>query len=669
MLLSRKIVTVASAALITLGGAFIVQQQIGIEHQNQRFENATINAKDALWKNIVRVEINALKTSLKSVTRNRAALKSLAKNDYDTLNEDLIGPYNRLSTANIVSEIIIVSPDGKSLFPQDLKDKTTGSTGLVKSAFTEKTQKEGTILRNGVAAIAIASPLYKGRGIIGVAVLTRDLKKPAEHFKSSDGSDVAILAKNGQRAFSTSDEVDISTDGRVGEKASYFQAGLADGRVFRNVIVPLRNPEGNVISHLVASTDSTEFVKAEEKFNLISYGSIAGVMIGFVLLLAVFLNRSFKPLNRVTAAIESLADGNRDIEVEESRTRDEIGAIWRAVGIFRDKMVEAEKLQQEQQEAEAREREKEARREQGKLAAEKKAAEEKKKADEQAAQERREAMLAFADKFESRIKKVVDNVKHEAEGTRYASRGMTQIMYATGAKTEDVSEASIQASGNVQGIASASEELTASIGEISRQAEESKTIAEEAARRAHSINERVGSLATAAEKIGEVVTLINDIASQTNLLALNATIEAARAGEAGKGFAVFATEVKTLADQTAKATDEISSQITAIQASTGDAVSGIEEIRTTIDQVESIAASISGGIEQQLQATQEISENVTMAATGTADVSKKLKEVRETVGMSEETTAEFLTSAERLTQSGENLSQEVENFLAEVRAG
>ncbi|MGB0632410.1 MAG: methyl-accepting chemotaxis protein [Alphaproteobacteria bacterium] len=669
MLLSRKIVTVASAALLTLGGAFIVQKQIGIEHQNQRFEKATINAKDALWKNIVRVEINALKTSLKSITRNRSALKSLGAKDYETLSEDLTGTYNRLTASNVVSEIIVVSPDGKTVFPEDLDDKSAGNSDLVKSTIAEKTRKEGTILRNGVAAIAIATPLYSGRDIIGAAILTRDLKKPAENFKNSDGSDVTILGKDGKQAHATTEDLAIPTDGHVGEASTYFEAELADGRVFRNVIIPLRNMGGTIIGHLVASTDSTEFVKSERQFSLISYGSLAGVMLGFVLLLALFLNRSFRPLNRVTAAIESLADGNRDIEIEESRRRDEISAIWRAVGIFRDKMVEAERIQEEQQKAGEREREQEARRERERLAAEKQAVEEKKKADELAARKRHEEMLAFADNFENRIKKVVDNVKHEAEGTRYASRGMTQIMYATGAKTEDVSDASVQASGNVQGIASASEELTASIGEISRQAEESKNMAEEAAQKAHSISERISSLATAAEKIGEVVTLINDIASQTNLLALNATIEAARAGEAGKGFAVVATEVKTLADQTAKATDEISSQISAIQSSTGDAVSGIEEIRTTIDQVESVAASISGGIEQQLLATQEISENVTLAANGTKDVSEMLTEVRETVRMSEDTTAEFLTSAVRLTESGENLSKEVENFLAEVRAG
>lgn len=668
MLLSKKIVIVASAALITLGGAFTVQQQVGVRHQDNRFKDATINAKLALWRNIVRVEINGLKTSLKSITRNRSALSALAAKNYPELNEELVGTYNRLSTANILSEVIIITPDGKTVFPSDAKDLSGGQTPLVKKTLVEKTRAEGLIGRNGGPAIAISTPLYKGRDIVGVALVTKSLTLPSQDFKRSDGSEVIVLSTNGDLIESTDENLKLDAAGFLGATPGYFIADQTDGRVFRNVVLPLRDGNDKLNGYLVAATDATEFITAEREFNMISYGSIAGIMIGFVLLLTFFLNRSFRPLNRVTATIEALASGDRDIEIDGSDRQDEIGSIWQAVGVFRDNMVKAEQLQAEQQKAEERAREEEQRREQERRDAERKAAEEKKANDERAAQERRREMLTFADKFESRIRSVVENVSEEASATRLASRGMSQMMHATSERTEHVAGASVQASGNVQGIASASEELTASISEISRQAGESKSMAEEAAEKSRSISERVGSLANAAEKIGEVITLINDIASQTNLLALNATIEAARAGEAGKGFAVVATEVKTLADQTARATDEISTQIAAIQASTGDAVTGIDEIRSTIDQVEEISTSISGGIEQQLKATQEISENVSLAATGTRDVSEALTEVRETVDMSEKTTAEFLSSAERLTASGEQLSTQVEEFLAEIRA-
>lgn len=669
MLLSKKIVIVASAALITLGGAFTIQQQIGIQHQDTRFEDATINAKLALWRNIVRVEINGLKSSLKSITRNRGALSALAKKDATELNDELIGTYNRLSTANILSEVVIVTPDGKTLFPADATDRTAGQSTLVKKTLAEKTRAEGVIKRNGGPAIAISTPLYKGRDVIGVALVTKTLKLPAQDFKKSDNSEVVVLRPDGTQISSTEKDLQVAGTAHLGEQAAYFLAAQPDGRVFRSVAIPLRDSDGSLNGYLVAATDATAFVTAERKFNLISYGSIGGVMIAFLLLITLFLKRSFRPLNEVTATIQSLADGNRDIEIDETARRDEIGAIWGAVGIFKDNMIEAERLASEQQKAEEQAREQEQQREQERLAAEQAALEEKEKADAQAAQDRRDAMLAFADKFEARIKKIVDNVTDEAQGTKSASQDMAQMMQATATKTEFVANTSSEASGNVQGIASASEELTASIGEISRQAGESKTISEAAAQKANSVSDRIGGLETAAEKIGEVITLINDIASQTNLLALNATIEAARAGEAGKGFAVVATEVKSLADQTAKATEEISIQILAIQTSTGDAVTGIGEIRDTIDQVEALSTSISGAIEQQAQATQEISETVNQAATGTQKVFTQLSEVQETVNKSETTAREFVASAERLTESGEALRDGVEEFLAEVRAG
>lgn len=669
MLLSKKIVIVASAALITLGGAFTIQQQIGIQRQDTRFEGAIVNAKTALWRNIVRVEINGLRDSLKSITRNRSALSALAKNDATELNDELIGTFNRLSTANILSEVVIVTPDGKTIFPSDATDKTAGQSTLVKKTLAEKTRAEGLIKRNGGPAIAISTPLYKGRDIVGVALVTKTLELPAQDFKKSDNSEVVVLRPDGTVISSTEKDIEIKGEAHLGEQAAYFLAAQPDGRVFRSVAIPLHDSDGSLNGYLVAATDATSFVTAERKLNLISYGSIGGVMIVFVLFITLFLKRSFRPLNEVTATIQSLADGNRDVEIDDTKRRDEIGAIWGAVGVFKDNMIEAERLEKEQQRAEEQAREQEQRREQERLAAEQTAVEEKKKADAQAAEERRETMLAFADKFEGRIKKVVENVAHEAQGTKLASRGMAQMMEATAAKTGDVANASSEASGSVQGIASASEELTASIGEISRQAGESKTIAEDAARKANSISERIGGLEVAADKIGEVITLINDIASQTNLLALNATIEAARAGEAGKGFAVVATEVKSLADQTAKATEEISTQILAIQNSTGDAVTGIGEIRDTIDQVEALSTSISGAIEQQAKATQEITANVNQAATGTQDVFTQLSEVQETVSMSETTTTEFLASAERLTESGQALHAGVEEFLAEVRNG
>ena len=639
MLLSRKIVIVASAALITLGGAFAVKEELEKRHLDSRYATATIEAKEALLRNIIRVEVNGLTTSLKSITRNRAALSALAESDGETLNDELLGTYNRLSTSKILSEIFIVTPDGESLFPADQPASVMSGNYLVEQTLADGKPAQGLMVRNGIPVTAITTLLYKGRDVVGIAVLTKSLDRAARDFSDSDNSTVMLFGQDRTQLFATDEEVDTGLSVGSGSVPEYSVSRRDGGGAFTNVVLPLHSGNGTLIGFLGAAKDTTEFAAGEERFALVSNGAVVGILIVFVIGLAVFLRHLFRPLTHVTGAIERLAEGSRDIEVAGTDRRDEIGSIWRAVSVFQEKMLDAEVIQEEQRLAE-----------------------------ERAVEERRSTILSFADKFENRIRKVVDNVSDEANETGHASRGMNEMMYTTGSTADRVANAALLASGNVESIASATEELTASIEEISRQAGESRRISTQAAGQVHDINERVGGLADAAEKIGEVVTLINDIASQTNLLALNATIEAARAGEAGKGFAVVANEVKTLADQTASATDEISSQIQAIQNSTAGAVSGISDVRGTIDQVAEIAGSISDGIEQQLAATQEIAKNVGSAASGTQDVSTQLGEVREAVETSAQTATKNLESAERLKASGEELTAQVEQFLLEVRA-
>jgi methyl-accepting chemotaxis protein len=231
-----------------------------------------------------------------------------------------------------------------------------------------------------------------------------------------------------------------------------------------------------------------------------------------------------------------------------------------------------------------------------------------------------------------------------------------------------VAEASEEASGNVQAAATASEELTASVGEINRQVEESKRIAGAAVQQAGLTDARINELSIAASRIGDVVKLITAIAEQTNLLALNATIEAARAGEAGRGFAVVAAEVKTLATQTGKATSEIGDQIAAMQAATRDSVAAIKEIGATIGRISEIATSISVAVTEQGAATQEIASNVLSAAHSTTQVAANIADVNRGAGETGSASVQVLTSARSLAQEGSRLRHEVDRFLATVRA-
>ena len=357
-------------------------------------------------------------------------------------------------------------------------------------------------------------------------------------------------------------------------------------------------------------------------------------VVGFV------LGRSIsKALSGMVGAMTRLARGELSISVPGVGRKDEIGEMAGAVEVFRTNMAEAERLRAEQAEADARGRE-------------------RRKAD----------MHRLADGFEGAVGEIIDTVSSAATALEASSNTLTQAAERGNGLATAVAAASEEASANVQSVSSASEEMTTSISEISRQVQESARVADVAVEQAQRTNARVAELTKAAGRIGDVVELINTIASQTNLLALNATIEAARAGEAGKGFAVVATEVKALAEQTAKATGEISQHIGAIQTATQDSVGAIKEIGDTIARMSEISSAIAAAVEEQGAATQEISRNIQHAAHGTSEVSANIGNVQRGAGETGAASAQVHSAAQSLSQESNRLKSEVARFLESVRA-
>ncbi len=284
-----------------------------------------------------------------------------------------------------------------------------------------------------------------------------------------------------------------------------------------------------------------------------------------------------------------------------------------------------------------------------------------------AIRQRREEMMALAEDFKNSVKIVVDDVSSSANELKSASDELTATSQETNKMTSTAAAAAEQTSANMQTVATATEELTSSINEISRQVSESSDITNKAVEQATATDKTVRDLAEMAEKIGQVISLIGEIASQTNLLALNATIEAARAGEAGKGFAVVASEVKSLAAQTAKATKDITSQINNVQHATGTTVSEIEKIRETIVGIDQVSTRIAAAVEEQGTATQEIARNISEATTGTRDVSSNISGVSQGAEETGAISSQVQASATKLTDQSSMLSGKVQNFLEKVR--
>jgi methyl-accepting chemotaxis protein len=287
---------------------------------------------------------------------------------------------------------------------------------------------------------------------------------------------------------------------------------------------------------------------------------------------------------------------------------------------------------------------------------------------QRAAEDRRKVQLELAQTFEASVQSVVDNVAQSAAGMHDSANQMSGLAGTTNDQIQEVASISDEVASNVQLVASTAEELASSIAEISRQVAESSTIANGAVEEAEQTNSSVRSLVDASTKIGEVVDLIQNIAEQTNLLALNATIEAARAGDAGRGFAVVAGEVKELAGQTAKATDEIGDQINRMQQATKDAVSAIDGIVRTIGKINDIAGTIAAAVEEQGAATSEIARSAQQLSAGTLSVSSSVGTVASAAGETGSVAAHVLDAAGQMAREAERLNEEVNGFLGKVRA-
>ena len=382
-------------------------------------------------------------------------------------------------------------------------------------------------------------------------------------------------------------------------------------------------------------------VEAPEK-ELRAFITAGGAALLAVLLVSLWLaSRAVigKPLNRAIATIQALTSGNRDVEVTDRDRTDEIGAINQALQMFKENAARVAEMEEQRRLEEQR-----------------------------VAEQRRHDLNRLADSFESSVGAVVNGVTGQSDRMRSDAEGLSAIAEEADRQAVTVAAAADQASANVQTVAAAAEELTHSITEINQRISRSSDMASRAVGEVERTNSTVEGLAAAAQKIGDVVQLIQDIASQTNLLALNATIEAARAGEAGKGFAVVASEVKHLANQTAKATEDISAQIAEMQAVSGNAVTAIRAIGEIMVGINETVTGIAAAAEEQGAATQEISRNVQQAAQGTHEVSSNIAGVTRAAGQTGSMATQTLSAADELSRQSTLLRQEVQRFVATIRS-
>lgn len=448
-----------------------------------------------------------------------------------------------------------------------------------------------------------------------------------------------VKKENGDRAVGTQLAPDHPAQAIVRRGETYKGPAVLFGRRFITAYQPVFGPSGKPIGILYVGypMEQLDGIMTRVMQTMSAAAGLAAlVVLGLTVLV---VRRVTKPLTSVMASLAAIAEGNSSVEVRHHERHDEIGEIARALEVFKSNSLERARMREEQKNNEL-----------------------------QAAENRKAELRRFVGDFQAHIGGMLDKVLGSSKQFELVAKQLTETARATATLSGESAHASEAVSEHVSSAATASNQLSSSISEISKHVQESNGIATQAVQQAAATDQRMAELSEAGNRIGDVVKLITSIAEQTNLLALNATIEAARAGDAGRGFAVVAQEVKALAGQTAKATDEISNHIVNMQQATTESVRAIKEIGSTIEQISQIAGMIAAAVEEQGSATANIAESVRAAASGTAEVASKIGNVARGAGETGEASREMLEAALALSEENIQLKSEVDRFLEGVKA-
>src|SRR5215218_6865127 len=639
-------ISLSVAAACAILGAFSIAQQhsltrLALKQQMQLQYDSVIAAVD--YEGRATLAVSSVIGALPPVAN------AIAKGDREGLAALLDGPMKAL-TAQGIPLITFQTPPALVFYrvhsPKAFGDDISGRRKTVLEAF--KTGKPIVGVEPGRESLGIfaITPILRDGKIFATADIGASFGKEfVDRAKKRFGIDLAVHwfdGKEFKKISSTFGDAVIATPAEVKsvfDGAALHRDATLGGSPASLYVGQIKNYAGQPIAVVELIKDSSQYeaAAASSQRNLI-LGTLAILAAAGVL--AFLLGRGMsRPLTEITTVMNRLSNGEIDVSIPGGERKDELGTMAMAVDVFRRNMIEGQSMRQAQE------------------------------TDKQKLElEKKSLQRQMADRFEADVKSVVNAVAQATRDMQRVAGEITSSVNGTSERASAAAAASDGASASVSTVAAATEQLSSSVAEIGRQVTHSSNVADSAVIKAGETTEMVAGLTVAGEKIGDVLRLIGAIAEQTNLLALNATIEAARAGEAGRGFAVVAAEVKQLASQTAKATEEIGAQIAGMQTATQDSVAAIKEIGQTIGRISDIAATIATSVEEQGAATQEIARNVGEAAKGTQQVASNITDVNRGAGETGSASAQVLSSAQSLSHESNHLKSELDKFLMTVRA-